>query len=105
KKMVESREVARRLILAGKVLAGQRRVQKAGELISPEEKMVVLAPPRWVSRGGEKLDAALTAFNIDVADRVALDVGDSTGGFTDVLLQRRARRVYAIDVGSGQLAW
>src|SRR5205085_1423551 len=103
--LVESREIARRLILAGKVLAGSRKIEKAGELISHDEKLVVLAPPKWVGRGGEKLDAALTAFNIDVADRVALDVGASTGGFTDVLLQRGARRVYAVDVGYGQLAW
>jgi hypothetical protein len=78
--------------------------RKPGETVAPDVPLALVARPRFVSRGGEKLDAALTAFEIDVRGRVCLDVGASTGGFTDVLLRRGATRVYALDVGHGQLA-
>jgi 23S rRNA (cytidine1920-2'-O)/16S rRNA (cytidine1409-2'-O)-methyltransferase len=83
---------------------GARHDRKPGDLVDPETPLEVLAGHPFVSRGGEKLDAALEAFGIDVRDRVCLDVGASTGGFTDCLLRRGARRVYALDVGRGQLA-
>jgi 23S rRNA (cytidine1920-2'-O)/16S rRNA (cytidine1409-2'-O)-methyltransferase len=78
--------------------------RKPGDLVDPEQELDVVEPEPYVSRGGHKLAAALDAFRIDPKDRVCLDVGASTGGFTDVLLQRGARRVYALDVGRGQLA-
>jgi 23S rRNA (cytidine1920-2'-O)/16S rRNA (cytidine1409-2'-O)-methyltransferase len=106
--LAESRALAQALILAGKVRVGDgdaaRRDRKAGDLVSIETPLAVADPEPWVSRGGHKLTAALDAFGIDPAGRVALDVGASTGGFTDVLLQRGATRVYAVDVGRGQLA-
>ena len=104
--LATSRERARRLVMAGDVLVGERPVTKPGAEV-PEDACVRVrgeeAP--FVSRGGEKLAGALDAFGIDVAGRTALDVGASTGGFTDCLLQRGARRVIAVDVGYGQLAW
>jgi len=106
--LAESRARAQALILAGKVRVGEgdaaRLDRKAGDLVSIETPLAVAGPEPWVSRGGHKLAAALDAFGIDPAGRVALDVGASTGGFTDVLLQRGATRVYAVDVGRGQLA-
>jgi 23S rRNA (cytidine1920-2'-O)/16S rRNA (cytidine1409-2'-O)-methyltransferase len=81
-----------------------RRDRKPGDLVNPAVELALVTAPRFVSRGGEKLAAALDAFTIDPAGRVCLDVGASTGGFTDALLQRGARRVYALDVGRGQLA-
>lgn len=105
--LAASRSQARALILAGEVLTdADQLVSKPGDLL-PEDAEVRLrsAPPPFVSRGGVKLAAALDAFQVDVRDRVCLDVGASTGGFTDCLLQRGARRVYAADVGYGQLAW
>ncbi len=106
--LVESRSRAQALILAGKVRVGEgdgaRHDRKAGDLVEPGETISVDAPEPYVSRGGHKLVAALDAFGIDPAGLTALDVGASTGGFTDVLLQRSARRVYALDVGRGQLA-
>lgn len=83
---------------------GARLDRKPGELVDPETSAAPVQRPRFVSRGGEKLDAALEAFAIEVGGRVCLDVGASTGGFSDVLLQRGAARVYALDVGRGQLA-
>jgi 23S rRNA (cytidine1920-2'-O)/16S rRNA (cytidine1409-2'-O)-methyltransferase len=83
---------------------GARVDRKPGELVDPDVVVSLVERPRFVSRGGEKLDAALSAFAIDVNGRVCLDVGASTGGFTDVLLRRGAARVYALDVGRGQLA-
>lgn len=83
---------------------GARRDHKPGDLVAGDVVIALAAAPRFVSRGGEKLEAALEAFGIDVRDRVCLDVGSSTGGFTDALLQRGASRVYALDVGRGQLA-
>ena len=101
--LAESRSRAQALILAGHVRVGTTPVTKAGELVAEQAEVTVLAPPRFVSRGGEKLDHALEAFGLDVAGRVCADFGASTGGFTDCLLQRGAARVYAIDVGYGQL--
>lgn len=102
---VESREQAKRLILAGAVTVnGDSRI-KPGQRIPPDAKVVVQAQQKYVSRGGFKLEKALSTFDVDVRDRVALDVGASTGGFTDCLLQHSVRFVYAVDVGYGQLAW
>ena len=103
--LVESRERAKQLILAGEVIVSGSAQVKPGHLISPEAEIVVKQPPRYVSRGGLKLEKALQVFQVDVRSRVAIDVGASTGGFTDCLLQRGAKFVYAVDVGHGQLAW
>src|ERR1700733_1522207 len=103
--LAESREKARALILAGQVLVNGQKADKAGATVDTSAKVEVLAQPRYVGRGGLKLEAALDHFAIDVAGKVCLDVGSSTGGFTDCLLQRGAARVYAIDVGTGQLDW
>ena len=104
--LVESREKARALILAGKVDVGGRRTEKAGTLVSDDVDIRVVEPDHpWVGRGGIKLAHALEAFRVDVTDRLALDIGASTGGFTDVLLQRGARHVIAVDVGHNQLHW
>ncbi len=104
--LVGSRERARALILAGKVEVGGMIVSKAGTKIDAEAEIALRAPDHpYVSRGALKLVAGLDQFGLDPAGWVALDVGASTGGFTDVLLRRGARRVYAIDVGYGQLAW
>jgi 23S rRNA (cytidine1920-2'-O)/16S rRNA (cytidine1409-2'-O)-methyltransferase len=106
KGLVESREKARRLILAGQVDVGRHGVPKAGTLIDVEAEVRVIGPDHpWVSRGGLKLAHALEAFGVDVTGVLALDIGASTGGFTDVLLQAGARHVIAIDVGHGQLHW
>jgi 23S rRNA (cytidine1920-2'-O)/16S rRNA (cytidine1409-2'-O)-methyltransferase len=104
--LAESRARAAALILAGQVFTCERRVAKAGDLL-PEDAAIDLRGQDhpWVSRGGLKLVRGLDAFAIDPASRVCLDVGASTGGFTDVLLSRGATRVYAVDVGHGQLAW
>jgi len=104
--LAESRTRAQALILAGSVFAGDRRVAKAGDLLPEDAPLEVKGRDHpWVSRGGVKLDHGLTHFGFDIAGAVALDVGSSTGGFTDVLLSRGAARVYAIDVGTNQLAW
>ncbi len=96
---------AGRLILAGKVYAGTRRIDKAGERLAADALLEVRGLRRFASRGGLKLDHALEAFSVAVQGRVCLDAGASTGGFTDCLLGRGAARVYAVDVGYGQLAW
>ncbi len=97
---------ARALILAGRVFCGTRRIDKAGVAIDENAELAVRRDARpWVSRGGVKLDHGLRRFAIDVAGCRALDIGASTGGFTDVLLERGARTVYAVDVGYGQLHW
>ena len=101
--LVESREQAARLILAGEVLVDGKRVSKAGALVARDAGVELQGRSPFVSRGGEKLAHALDAFQMKVAGRVCLDVGASTGGFTDCLLQRGAARVYAVDVGVGQL--
>ncbi len=103
--LAESRNQAQRLILAGEVRVAGQVSDKPGTRVATDAEITVQARPRFVSRGGEKLEAALTRFQLDVTDIVAADVGASTGGFTDCLLQHGARRVYAIDVGYGQLAW
>jgi len=104
--LAKSREEAQRLILAGEVRVGDRVAAKPSEKVPPDAKVVVEARrSRFASRGGEKLDGALGALGIDVSGFTALDVGASTGGFTDCLLRRGARRVYAVDVGYGQLDW
>ena len=104
--LVESRTRAQALILAGLVYSGDRRVDKAGQTLGPEAPLELKGRDHpWVSRGGVKLAHALDHFGWDVADAVAIDVGSSTGGFTDVLLTKGARRVYAVDSGTNQLAW
>jgi 23S rRNA (cytidine1920-2'-O)/16S rRNA (cytidine1409-2'-O)-methyltransferase len=104
--LAPSRERAQRLILAGDVLVGDRPATKPGALVAADAVLRLRkTPSAYVSRGGEKLAGALDAFGLDVAGKVALDVGASTGGFTDCLLRRGARRVFALDVGYGQLAW
>ena len=105
--LVESRSRAQALVLAGKVRVGDgdaaRHDRKPGDLLAADIRVVVTEPAPYVSRGGYKLAAALEAFGIEPSGLIALDVGASTGGFTDVLLQRGASRVYALDVGRGQL--
>jgi 23S rRNA (cytidine1920-2'-O)/16S rRNA (cytidine1409-2'-O)-methyltransferase len=101
--LAESRSRARALILAGDVLLNGLAELRAGARVRAEDDIALKAEPRFVSRGGEKLDHALDVFGIDVRGLVAADFGASTGGFTDVLLQRGVARVYAIDVGYGQL--
>ncbi len=101
--LVESREKATKLILAGDVFVDGERVDKAGALVGPEAELELKGRSPYVSRGGEKLVHALDHFNVTVVDRICIDVGASTGGFTDCLLQRGAARVYAVDVGTGQL--
>ncbi len=103
--LTESRQKAQRLILAGEVRVGTRVVDKPGTRVSAGAQVSVAGRLPFVSRGGLKLAAALDAFSLDVAGWTVADVGASTGGFTDCLLQRGAGRVYAIDVGYGQLAW
>ena len=103
--LAESRTQAQRLILAGQVRQGDQVLDKAGQLVSEDAEVRVAAGLPYVSRGGLKLAAALDAFGVDPAGWVCGDIGASTGGFTDCLLQRGAVRVYAVDVGYGQLAW
>jgi 23S rRNA (cytidine1920-2'-O)/16S rRNA (cytidine1409-2'-O)-methyltransferase len=104
--LAESRAKAQALVLAGVVWSGERRLDKPGTSIADDEPLELRGRDHpWVSRGGVKLAHALDEFAIDPVDAVALDIGASTGGFTDVLLSRGARRVYAVDVGHGQLAW
>ena len=101
--LAPSREKARGMIMAREVLVNGAVVDKAGTRVSTEAEITVTGKPRFVSRGGDKLAAALAAFPVDVSGRTAADVGASTGGFTDALLQHGAARVYAIDVGYGQI--
>ncbi|MBW2039204.1 MAG: TlyA family RNA methyltransferase [Deltaproteobacteria bacterium] len=104
--LAPSRARAKSLILAGAVLVDGQREDKAGTLVCPEAVIRITHDPQpYVSRGGLKLEKALEFFSINPQGKVAMDVGASTGGFTDCLLQRGARRVYAVDVGYGQLAW
>lgn len=103
--LADSREKAQALILAGQVVVDGQRADKAGKQVDEACQIEVIAPPRYVGRGGLKLEAALEHFAVAVAGKVCLDVGASTGGFTDCLLQHGAARVYAIDVGTGQLDW
>lgn len=104
--LVESRSRAQALIMAGLVFVGERKLAKAGEMLAVDAVLDVRGKDHpWVSRGGLKLDHGLQHFGIDVAGAVAMDVGSSTGGFTDVLLTRGSTKVYAVDVGTNQLAW
>ena len=104
--LAESRARAQALILAGLVFSGERKIAKAGEALAADAPLDVRGKDHpWVSRGGIKLAHGLDHFGWDVAGAVALDVGSSTGGFTDVLLQRGAAKVFAVDVGTNQLAW
>ncbi len=104
--LAESRAAAQRLVMAGLVFSNDKRLDKAGQGVTPDVALEVRGQPHpYVSRGGLKLERALDQFVVPVKGRVALDVGASTGGFTDCLLQRGAAKVYAIDVGTNQLAW
>lgn len=104
--LADSRTRAQALILAGLVFSGEQRVAKAGDLVKPDQPLDVRGQDHpWVSRGGLKLDHAIRHFGLSPKDRVGLDIGASTGGFTDVLLHHGAAKVFAVDVGHGQLAW
>lgn len=103
--MAGSRAQAQAMIMAGRVQVNGETVRRPAALISAEARVELIEKPPFVSRGGEKLEAALTAFSIQVSGRVCADLGASTGGFTDCLLQHGAARVYAIDVGKGLLDW
>jgi 23S rRNA (cytidine1920-2'-O)/16S rRNA (cytidine1409-2'-O)-methyltransferase len=106
RQLVPSRERAQALVLAGKVLVNGQKVEKSGTLIESSAEILLLGNDlKYVGRGGLKLERALQHWNIDVRDRVCLDVGASTGGFTDCLLQHGAARVIAIDTGQGQIAF
>ena len=104
--LVESRTRAQALILAGKVFSGERRIAKPGEALAADAALAVRGQDHpWVSRGGLKLAHAIDRFGLSAEGRICLDVGASTGGFTDVLLAHGAAKVHAVDVGHGQLAW
>ncbi len=105
KALAPSREKAQALIMAGEVLVSDKMVDKPGTRIDVSAEITVKSKPRFVSRGGEKLAAALDTFPVNVSGRIAADVGASTGGFTDCLLQYGAAKVYALDVGYGQIAY
>jgi 23S rRNA (cytidine1920-2'-O)/16S rRNA (cytidine1409-2'-O)-methyltransferase len=105
KGLCESREKAKRAIMAGQVKVNGHPAHKASDVVKPSDQLVLETGERYVSRGGFKLEHGLKHFQVDVANLLAADLGASTGGFTDCLLQHGARRVYAIDVGHGQLAW
>lgn len=105
RELVDSREQAKRLILAGEVLVDGEPHSKPGQSVPADASIEIKQPLRYVSRGGLKLEKALRVFGVDVSGKTALDVGASTGGFTDCLLQHGAGYVYAVDVGYGQLAW
>ena len=103
--LVDSREQARRLILAAQVLVNGHPATKPGHKVDTASELLLKSTPRFVSRGGEKMEAAFETFNVDVEGLTCIDVGSSTGGFTDCLLQHGAAKVYAVDVGKGQLNW
>jgi 23S rRNA (cytidine1920-2'-O)/16S rRNA (cytidine1409-2'-O)-methyltransferase len=103
--LCESREKAKRLILAGQVRVNGQPARKPSDQVKPGDTLALDAPEKYVSRGGHKLEHALLHFRLDVAGLVALDLGASTGGFTDCLLQHGAAKIFAVDVGQGQLAW
>lgn len=102
---MDSREKAKALILAGEVMVNGQREDKAGHAVLADSRIEVKHPPPYVSRAGKKLEAALDHFGVAADGKVCIDVGSSTGGFTDCLLQRGAARVYAIDAGTAQLDW
>jgi 23S rRNA (cytidine1920-2'-O)/16S rRNA (cytidine1409-2'-O)-methyltransferase len=101
--LLDSREMARRFIMAGEVTVNDQMIDRPGTHVAVDAEIVLKAMPRFVSRGGDKLDAALTSFPIPTEGAICADLGASTGGFTDCLLKRGAAKVYAIDVGTGQL--
>jgi 23S rRNA (cytidine1920-2'-O)/16S rRNA (cytidine1409-2'-O)-methyltransferase len=104
--LVGSRELAQKLILTGRVLVNNQKIEKCGAAVAPDSDLRVVGDfPRYVSRGGSKLEAALDYFQVDPCGKTCLDIGSSTGGFTDCLLQRGAGKVYAVDVGTNQLDW
>jgi|ERR1700722_10390918 len=103
--LCESRERAKRAILAGQVRVNSQTARKASDSVKAEDEISLDAPEKYVSRGGHKLEHALFHFKLDVAETIAIDLGASTGGFTDCLLQNAAAKVFAVDVGQGQLAW
>ena len=103
--LCESREKAKRAILAGAVEVNDQLARKASDSVKAEDRVRLRAAEKYVSRGGHKLEHALDHFQVAVDGVTAIDLGASTGGFTDCLLQRGARLVYAVDVGRGQLAW
>lgn len=103
--LCESREKAKRAVMAGQVRVNGQVARKASETVGAGDELTLTHPEKYVSRGGLKLEHALDFFGVEVRDRTAIDLGASTGGFTDCLLQRGARHVYAVDVGQGQLAW
>lgn len=103
--VADTREKAQALIMAGEVLVDGHKALKAGQTVAAEARVEVLSRPRYVSRGGLKLEGALTQFAVDVTGFVCADFGSSTGGFTDCLLQHGASKIFAIDVGTAQLDW
>lgn len=103
--LIPSREQAKRLIMAGEVTVGEELITKPGWLVRADAILTIKQPPKFVSRGGLKLEGALEHFGIKVEGFIGLDIGASTGGFTDCLLQRGAARVYAFDVGTNQMVW
>ncbi len=104
--LVESREKGKALIMAGKVYVNGQKALKAGITVSPDDKIEIKGDKiPFVSRGGLKLDKAIKTFGIDLKDKICMDIGASTGGFTDCMLQNGAKKVYSVDVGYGQLAW
>ena len=104
--LAPSREKAQAMIMAGEVYIGERKISKASDPVEPEEELTVRASgEKYVSRGAHKLEKAVRVFGTDLRDRVVMDIGASTGGFTDICLRNGARHVYAIDVGYGQLDW
>src|SRR6185437_8268392 len=103
--LCDSREKAKRAILAGQIRVNGQLANKASDSVKPDDEIVLLASEKFVSRGGQKLEHALKQFQLDVTGAIAIDLGASTGGFTDCLLQNGAAKVFAVDVGQGQLAW
>ena len=100
-----SREKAKRAIMAGQALVNGQPARKPSDAVRPKDNLVLATAEKFVSRGGHKLEHALHHFQLDVTGHIAIDLGASTGGFTDCLLQAGARKVFAVDVGHGQLAW
>jgi len=105
RRLVDSREKAQALILAGKVAVDGQKADKPGRAVGSEARLEIRQPHKYVSRGGLKLEAALTGFGVSAGGKVCLDVGASTGGFTDCLLQSGAARVHVVDTGAGQIDW
>ena len=103
--LCDSREKAKRSIMAGQIRVNDRVAAKASETVTETDKLILVAPEKFVSRGGFKVEHALDHFALNVSELIAIDLGASTGGFTDCLLQRGAEKVFAVDVGQGQLAW